>query len=154
MGPVKGSIHPDTDISHGICSSCRDNAIFQEGVPLQRYIDSFAIPIFVVDGNVRVTAVNRMACEVLGKEPTAIVHQLGGNVFECEYSRLPEGCGGTIHCSGCTIRRTVTKCFKTGEPQSMVRAYLNPDSPSSKRTLFITTMKVANVVMLRVDHLE
>ena len=153
MGPVKESIHQDTDLSHGICSNCRDNVIFQEGVPLLRYIDSLSIPIFVVDRNVMVTAVNRRACKVLGKDPSAIVQHLGGNVFECEHARLPEGCGGTIHCSGCTIRKTVTQCFKTGEPQSMVRAYLNPDSPSS-RTLTITTMKVADLVMLRVDHLE
>jgi hypothetical protein len=153
MGPVKESIHPDNEISHGICSSCRDNVIFQEGVSLQRYIDSFAIPIFVVDGNVTVTAVNRRACEVLGKEPTAIVQHLGGDVFECEHSRLPEGCGKTIHCSGCTIRKTVTKCFATSKPQSMIPAYLNPDSPSSK-ILSITTVKVADMVMLRVDHLE
>jgi len=153
IGPAKESIHPDTDISHGICSSCLDNIIFQEGVPLQRYIDSFEIPIFVVDSNVMVTAVNRRACEVLGKEPTGIVQHLGGNVFECEHARLPEGCGGTIHCSGCTIRKTVTKCFKTGEPQSMVPAYLSPDSPSPI-TLSITTVKVADLVMLLVDHLE
>ena len=151
-GPVKESIHSDTEISHGICSSCRDNVIFQEGVPLQRYIDSLAIPIFVVDSNVMATAVNRSACEVLGKEPTAVVQHLAGNVFECEYARLPEGCGGTIHCSGCTIRKTVTKCFTTGKPQSLVPAYLNPDSPTSK-THSITTVKVADWVMLRVDHL-
>ena len=154
MGPVKESIHPDNEISHGICSSCRDNVIFQEGVSLQRYIDGFAIPIFVVDGNVTVTAVNRRACEVLGKEPAAIVQHLGGDVFECEHSRLPEGCGKTIHCSGCTIRKTVTKCFATGKPQSMIPAYLNPDSPASKKILSITTVKVADMVMLRVDHLE
>ena len=116
MGPVKESIHPDTDISHGICASCRDNVILREEVRFQRYIDSFAIPIFVVDSNARVMAVNRGACEVLGKEPTAIVQHLSGNVFECEHARLPEGCGATIHCSGCTIRKTVTKCFTTGKP--------------------------------------
>jgi hypothetical protein len=153
MGPVKESDHPDTEISHGICSNCQDNVIFQEGVSLQHYIDSLAIPIFVVDSNVKVTAVNSKACEVLGKQPTAVVQHLAGNVFECEYARLPGGCGKTIHCSGCTIRQTVTKCFKTGEPQSMVPAYLNPDSPSSI-TLSITTVKVADWVMLRVDHLE
>ena len=152
MDPIQGSIHSDTDVSHGICSSCRDNVIFQEGVPLQRYIDSFAIPILVVDGNVMVTAVNQSACEVLGKKPASVVHQAGGNVFECEYARLPEGCGKTIHCSGCTIRKTVATCFMTRESQSMVPAYLNADSPSA-RTLFITTVKVANMVMLRVDHM-
>ena len=153
IGFVKESIHPDTEISHGICSSCRDNIVFQEGVQLQRYIESFAIPILVVDSNVKVTAVNSRACEILGKEPKTIVQHLGGNVFECEYARLPEGCGRTIHCSGCTIRKAVTKCFATGKPQSMVPAYINPDSPSS-RTLSITTVKVDNLVMLRIDHLE
>lgn len=150
ISPVNESIHSDTEISHGICSSCRDNAKFQEGVSLQCYIDSFAIPIFVLGSDMRVRGVNRRAREVLGKEPTEIMEQLAGNVFECEYARHPEGCGGTIHCSGCTIRKTVTDCFQTGEPHNRVPAYLNQDSRSIK--LSITTLKVSDLVVLQIEH--
>jgi len=99
--------------------------------------------------------VNKKACEVLGKEPLEIMQHLGGNVFECAYARLPEGCGRTVHCSGCAIRRTVTKTYETGEPQSMVPAILHRENSGRplKIALSITTVKKGNIVVLRVDNI-
>ena len=156
MGAVEGSSHPDTEISHGICGSCADNFTFQQGVPFQRYLDSIPVPVLAVDRFVVVKAVNRKACDMLGKEPREIVQHLGGNVFECAHARLPEGCGRTIHCSGCVIRKSVTRTFETGEPQISVPATLrrrDPDHPSAV-VLFITTVKSGDMVMLRVDRIE
>jgi PAS domain-containing protein len=153
MGFVEESVHSDTEcLSHGICSDCKDNIVFQQGVSLQRYIDSLAIPILVVDSNVMITAVNLAACKTLGKKSVEIVQRMGGDVFECERARLPEGCGKTIHCSGCTIRRTVVQCFTSGEPQIKVSAYVNPDGPISLK-LSITAIKVGASVLLRIEHL-
>jgi PAS domain-containing protein len=156
MGAVEGSSHPDTEISHGICGSCADNFTFQQGVPFQRYLDSIPVPVLAVDRFVVVKAVNRKACDMLGKEPREIIQHLGGNVFECAHARLPEGCGRTIHCSGCVIRKSVTRTFETGEPQMSVPATLrrtDPDHPSAV-VLFITTVRSGDVVMLRVDRIE
>jgi hypothetical protein len=156
MGTVESSNRPDSEISHGICANCVDNFKSQQGVPFQRYLDSIPVPVLAVDRHVVVKAVNRKACDVLGKDPREIVQHLGGNVFECAHARLPEGCGGTIHCSGCVIRRSVTRTFETGEPQISVRATLrqgDPDHPSGV-VLFITTVRSGDVVMLRVDRIE
>jgi hypothetical protein len=153
LGPVEESVPSDAEsISHGICSDCKDNIVFQQGVSLQRYIDSLPIPLFVVDSNVIITAVNRAACKTLGKKSVEIVQRMGGEVFECQRARLPEGCGKTIHCSGCTIRKTVAQCFTTGEPQIKVPAYLNPDGPKSSQ-LSITAIKVGASVLLRIEPL-
>jgi PAS domain-containing protein len=153
IGRVEGSRLSDSEISHGICDSCLDNITFQQGVPLQQYLDSFPLPVFAVDSYGVVKAVNSRACEALGKEPVEVVQHLSGNVFECAYARLPEGCGRTIHCSGCTIRRAITKTYETGEPQSMIPATLNRGLPGhvSQIALYITTMKAGDVVMLRVE---
>jgi hypothetical protein len=145
----------DSCVSHGICPSCYDNIRFQEGVPLGEYLDSRKAPVFVVDGSGVVQGVNRMGCETLGKDTREIVQHLGGDVFECAYARLPEGCGRTVHCSGCTIRRTVMRTFETGQSQSKVPAVLNhgdADEPTSVH-LTITTVKVNNIVLLRVDEM-
>jgi len=153
MGTVKENIPSDTEgVSHGICSDCQNNVAFQQGVSLQRYIDSLTIPIFVVDSNVIISAVNLTACKMLGKNSVEVVQHLGGDVFECERARLPDGCGKTIHCSGCTIRRTVVQCFTSGEPQIKVPAYINPEGPISLK-LTITAIKIGASVLLRVDHL-
>ena len=153
MGAVEGSARPDTETTHGICGDCLDNFEFQQGVPFQRYIDSLPLPVLVVDRHVVVKAVNRRACEALGKEPLEIVQHLGGNVFECARARLPEGCGNTVHCSGCAIRRSVTRTFETGEPQKGVPAVLRRGGTTSLRdiALTITTVRSGDIVMLRVD---
>lgn len=153
IGSVEGSKLSDGEISHGICESCHDNIMFQQGVPLQEYLDSLPLPVLVVNDDVVVQAANRKACELLGKGPLEIVQLLGGNVFECAYARLPEGCGKTIHCSGCAIRRTVSRTYETGEPQRMVPATLRRgfEGHVSTIALSITTMMVGDFVMLRVE---
>lgn len=152
-GRAEDSRHPDTVISHGICESCLDNITFQQGVALQRYLDSLPVPILVVDDDVVVQAVNASACEMLGKDRVDIDQKRGGDVFECAYARLPGGCGRTIHCSGCTIRRTVMKTHETGQPQCMIPATLSRGIPGEVSTivLYITTVKAGNAVLLRVD---
>lgn len=154
MGTVEGASRPDTETSHGICDRCLDNFTFQQGVPLQQYLDSLPLPVVAVDRHVVVKAVNAEACRVLGKEPREIVQHLGGNVFECAHARLPEGCGGTVHCSGCMIRRSVRRTFETGEPQVGVPAKLRHGDAGAAVALSITTVKAGNVVMLQVDGLD
>ncbi len=156
MGTVAGSKHPDDVLSHGICESCVDNLTFQLGAPLETYLDSMPLPVLVVDGHNIVKAVNEKGCKVLGKERREIVQHLGGNVFECAHARLPEGCGRTVHCSGCAIRRSIMRTYETGESQSMVPATLSrgEDDDASAVALTITTVKMGDLVLLRVDQME
>lgn len=156
MGPVEGSTRPDTEISHGICEGCLNNFEFQQGVPMQRYLDSIPLPVVVVDRQVVVKAANRTACEALHKEPLEIVQHLAGNVFECAHARLPEGCGKTVHCSGCVIRRSVTRTYETGEPQVGVPAMLRRGGAGHPPdiALTITTVRSGDTVLLRVETVE
>ena len=156
MGAVEGSTRPDTEISHGICEGCLSNFEFQQGVPLQRYLDSIPLPVVVVDRDVVVKAANHSASEALHKEQPEMVQHLAGNVFECAHARLPEGCGGTIHCSGCVIRRSVTRTYETGEPQAGVPAMLRRGGSGHPPdiALTITTVRSGDMVLLRVDAVE
>jgi hypothetical protein len=139
-----------------MCPACYDALVSQEGgVSLQRHIDSIPIPILLVDSNDAVVAGNAKACSVLGKKLDATARPLFGEVFDCVHSHLPEGCGRTIHCSGCVIRRTVATTFDTGEPQVLVPATLSLESPDqlSDAVLTITTVKRERegVVLLRIE---
>ncbi|MFT3917540.1 MAG: hypothetical protein QM704_26670 [Anaeromyxobacteraceae bacterium] len=78
----------------------------------------------VVDGDGRVVAANRQAGAALGREPSQLRGLLGGEAMACVYSRLPGGCGKTVHCKDCTIRNTVTKVSKTKRPLLHQDAYL------------------------------
>jgi len=67
---------------------------------------------------------NSMALELLGKTESETHGQLGGKVFNCNHAQEPGGCGGAIHCSGCTVRRCVMHTFQIGECQVLVPASL------------------------------
>ena len=149
------SRYPESELSHGICRSCYDNMRFQAGAPLSDYLDGLPVPVYVVNDDAVVQGTNRAGLEMVGKEPNEVVGRYGGDVFECAYARLPGGCGRTVHCSGCTIRRTVTRTFETGEAQSRVPAVLRygeSESPTPVN-LRITTAKIQGFVLLRVDEM-
>jgi hypothetical protein len=124
------------------------------GMPLREYLDGLGMPVAVVDETGRIKTASDQTCRLLQKKRADIEGYLGGDVFECEYAKLPGGCGETIHCSGCTIRRTVTKTLQTGESQHQVPAYLNQATPDGTQQvhLLISTEKVENVVLLQIDQ--
>jgi hypothetical protein len=68
---------------------------------------------------------NQKLIDLLGADRTGVVGLKGGEAFACVRSRLPEGCGGTVHCRECTIRRTVEEVARTGQAKERVRAYLH-----------------------------
>jgi PAS domain-containing protein len=143
-------------ITHGICDNCRDNVLFQMGVELEAYLDSLDVPIVLVNQGGKVVTANNRARSMLRKDLSDIEGYRGGEVFECAYARLPEGCGNTQHCSGCTIRKTVMKTHGTGKGFRKVQATLNRNTPETpeQMNLLISTERLANVVLLRIDKIE
>lgn len=143
--------HPEEMISHGICESCLENMFFQMGVGIEHYLDSLIAPVIVVSDNGEIVTANSQACSQLGKSVDEMRNKLGGVVFECAYARLPEGCGKSIHCSACAVRRTVMDTFKTGKGHYKVPAILNHET-EGEISLVISTEKAGNTVLLRVDR--
>jgi hypothetical protein len=110
----------------------------------------------MVNGSGTVVSANNKARKMLRKDLSEIEGYSGGDVFECEYARLPEGCGNTTHCSGCTIRRTVMQTYGTGKGFQRVQATLNQYTPEDpeEMDLLISTEKLSDVVLLRIDKIE
>jgi len=146
---------PDGPISHGICESCKDNMLFQMGVELRRFLDSLDAPILIVDRERTVVAGNNRARELISKDLPEIEGLKTGQVFECEFARLPEGCGKTVHCSGCTIRRTVAQTHENGGSCLRVPAVLNWERGENNEPidLLISTEKFRDLILLRIDGL-
>jgi hypothetical protein len=155
-GPPSGDADEEGPVSHGICLACADKLFADQAVSLQSIIDRLPIPVLVVDSDVTVSLLNKQAQAVLGATPEQAVDRKGGELFDCVYSHLPDGCGRTIHCSGCALRRAVTTTYETGEPQVFIPASLkrnDPDDPSSV-SLRVTTIKRDNLVMVKLDNAE
>ena len=156
LGSVDSRSDTENVITHGICANCGENLMFQLGVELEEFLNSLAQPVVLVNGTGTIVTGNDHARKLLRKGPAEIEGYRGGEVFECAYARLPEGCGNTMHCSGCTIRRTVMETYGTGKSFLRVPATLNTNTlqKPERIKLLISTEKIAELVLLRIDEIE
>lgn len=139
----------------GVCDECLFHLQAQSGMPLLDFLNGLEAPVLLVDGDVVGTGANDRLLALLGKKPEHVKGYRGGDVFECQHAALPGGCGRTVHCSGCAIRRAVTETFITGNSLKQVPAYLHRGGPQNPLRLGmrISTEKLWNVVLLRIDYL-
>ena len=142
-------------VTGGVCEECFHHLEAQSGMALLDFLDGLGVPVLLADGDGVVELANKPLLELLGKEPSQVRGRRGGDVFECAYARLPEGCGRTVHCSGCAIRRAVTETFTTGKSLYGVRAYLNRGAATQllQLGLVISTEKAWGMVLLRIDYI-
>jgi hypothetical protein len=152
---LDGGPKTHTVISHGICADCADKMSLQTGQDLSAFLDGIAAPIVVVDEDAVVKSANREAQKGLKKGLLRMAGCRVGTVFECAHSTLPGGCGRTIHCNGCSIRRAIAKTLKTGKPLSKIPSYLNrrEDESVKKVRFLISTQKVGRLIFLKIEDL-
>ncbi len=146
----------DDSMTHGICEECLNNIEFQTGVELGKFIDSIDAPVAVVDSDLMIHAANSSAKETFAEGISASTDKSIGTVFECAYARYPEGCGRTVHCSGCAIRKSVHETFATGKPLRNIPAtlkYADRLGPEMIR-MKISTEKMKDIVFLRIDEMK
>lgn len=142
-------------LSHGICDDCKFHVLAQGGVKLREYLNHVGVPVFIVDKDNRILASNKQAVETFKKKLPKVDGVLCGVVFECDHARLPEGCGKTVHCSGCTVRICITKTIETGEVLARIPAYLDSAQESTNKVhLLISTEKFGDAVLLRVEDVS
>jgi transcriptional regulator with PAS, ATPase and Fis domain len=140
----------DSTVSHGICGPCFDHYAQQwDGQSTGEFLDRFERPVVVVDTGARVIAINRAMAELQGIEDRDAVNMLGGELMECEHARLPQGCGRTLHCKACALRRVVNDTVHTGEPQHHVPASLRVDAQTLD--LMVSSYQRDGVVFLLIE---
>jgi len=146
----------DGVITHSICDSCAELVLWPHRPAMMEFLDRLNAPVLVINSSGNVSTANKDARMLLQKELPEIEGLPGGVVFECAFAKLPEGCGNTLHCDGCTIRKTVMDTFLTG------RSYLKTPAGLTRGTIevhqevqfLISTEKVQDVVMLRIDSVS
>ncbi len=141
------------DVSHGMCPEC--SVYFEKlwaGMPLGEYLDDLPVPILVMNGEGRIIAANTEMATLIGRSPGDLRGLQGGEAFACVFSKLPEGCGKTVHCRECTIRRAVTKVAETGVPMERIPAYL--DTAQGRIDLRISVKQKSGLVKVVVEEMK
>jgi hypothetical protein len=142
--------HP---ITHGICELCSADLLRDRGIPLGDFLGSLGIPTLLATGDWVVERANQGVLDMVGSSQGAVDGKLGGEVFECANATLPGGCGQTILCSACTVRKTVTETHATGESQIRVPVTLevSPRGVLGEIAFLITTEKVGDRVLVQIE---
>lgn len=141
------------DVSHGMCLGCAEH--FDRlwgGMSMSEYLDGLPQPVLVVNAEGRVVAANQRLATLFGRDRAEMRGLLGGEALACVHSRLPEGCGKTVHCRECTIRRAVTRVAETGKAQERIPAYLK--TKEGRVDLCISVRAKDGLVRVLVDELR
>lgn len=139
-----------SEVSHGMCEPCEGHfEKLWDGMSVSEYLDTLADAVLVVDRNGQVLASNEKLATMFGRESPG---QLMGHAFACARSRLPGGCGKTVHCRECTIRRAVIRVHETGEPIARAPAWLRTDA--GRIELKISAAPVNGAVKVVVEEAE
>jgi PAS domain-containing protein len=141
------------DVSHGMCPSCADHyERLWKGMPLSEYLDTIDRPVMMVNGDGAVVAVNQKLAGFLGRDRAELRGLLGGEAMACVHSRLPEGCGKTVHCRECTVRRAVESVARSGKPLENVPSYL--DTKDGRVNLRISVKAKDGLVRVLVEEMK
>jgi len=145
----------NTPITHGICSDCVKLLEFQE-IPMENFLEKLNKAIFLTDKDAIVEVVSEKAIVKLKKPKNFIKNFPLGNVSQCIYAELPEGCGKTSHCSGCDIRSAVLKTYSTGESVNNLETfqYQKGEKGLKKVRMAISTEKFGEKVLLQIDSIN
>jgi len=140
-------------LTHGLCVDCVG---YLEGNPIKlgQVLESFATATVVVNSRGTVVGANGASLVMLGKAMSEIAGELAGNVIECSNARRPGGCGRTVHCDGCGIRRAFTETLRTGVPSVAIKARTyrpSADGTLAIREWVLTTERLDQLVLLRIE---
>jgi PAS domain-containing protein len=153
QGPLQAGEGQVLASTPAVCDACAAVLSSVGRQPLAAFIEKLAAPVLVLTPDCVATLANAKACAFLGKTAERLVGQRAGDVIECVHAAEPGGCGQTLHCKGCAVRRSVEHTHTTGEPLRGVHAYQDIRTPNGIRTAWfeLTTERAGDLVLLRID---
>jgi len=78
--------------------------------------DAMPMPVFVVDEDVCILEYNSAAAKLLNGNREAVLRSRGGEVLHCVHSTEdPRGCGFSVVCPDCVVRKAVRSAAKGGD---------------------------------------
>jgi PAS domain-containing protein len=146
---------PTVDAMAGaVCDGCARRLLAECGVELGRYLEGLGSPVMLVDPDGVVVAASPQALEKLGMDASEVEGRLCGDVFRCVNASLPGGCGKTVHCHKCRLRRCVVATIESKAATLNVPVRLKTGDPDDPTWLGIVVSSeyFSGIVLLRIDE--
>lgn len=84
---------------------------------LRAVLDAMPLPVFVIDGEVRLVDRNEAGAKFLGDAGTGALRRLPGELLHCIVAlSAPGGCGTGARCRECVVRSTIDASIALGAP--------------------------------------
>ena len=156
LGEVKSNLHNDQTITHGICSKCMDKIFSDRNIDFIPFLNSLSTPVVLIDDNNTYLSANSSALKILGSKHQDLNEKRVGDVFLCENAHLEGGCGHTVRCGGCQMLNLINDTYEGKNTFDHVPVTLieKQGDTRQKLNLELTTEKVNNLVLLRIDSHE
>jgi PAS domain-containing protein len=108
-----------------LCGDCADYARrLRARIPGRERLAASPSPLLVTKVDGRVVAANTAFAALTGRTAGALDGWLAGDAMGCERARLPGGCGRTVRCQECTLRRMIAEVGRTRIARWRVPMYL------------------------------
>lgn len=157
LGYVQFSGMDPDEITHGICTDCAAKLLAEDHAsesddPLQ----GSEVPALLIGEDLRIRAVNELACQLLNKSHQALMDHLAGEAIDCIHSMEPGGCGKTPFCQNCNIRHSMLKTRATGEScQAVAYPTLQPEGQVSQIfQMDLSTQKYGDDILLCIENVR
>jgi two-component system, cell cycle sensor histidine kinase and response regulator CckA len=130
-----------------------ENALREQEQELATIFENAPFVMLLLDGDRKVRRVNGLACSFTGSSIRDMLDRKTGEALRCLHALdTSEGCGFGPYCHECTIRRTVTDTFETGQSHHQVEMSLPLSVQGKEQTipflLSSTKVMVADNVMV------
>lgn len=144
---------PGDPVSHGICPICTRLLGQQRLLPLTELLDQVDVPVVAFGPGLTALGANRAAGKLSPAAATKVDGGKVGDLIECPYALTPEGCGRSVHCSGCAILRMVADTQRDGvarQAHDVVQPVRRKGGAAVVRYC-LSTQKVADTVLLIIE---
>lgn len=112
---------------------------------IENLFDKIPVPIFIVDDEGSIQALNEMAAGFAGHPKEYYYDKRSGDAFNCSYALdNPEGCGHGACCSDCVIRNSMQLAMR-GEKVTR-KIHLMDISTTDGSSVFITILVSASPI--------
>jgi PAS domain-containing protein len=108
-----------------LCTECvAYERTLRASVPGRDRLEASPQPLLVITPDAKVVAANAAFAALAGRAPSELEGWLIGEATGCARAKLPGGCGRTLHCHACTVRRMVAEVGRTRLARWRVPAYV------------------------------